>query len=160
MAFHTGVNLGDVIVEGGTIYGDGVNIAARLEKLAEPGRVCIGRSVYDQVKGKLPYTFADLGDQRVHNIPESVRAYRVNPPKTTVDVSPVSLNKQAPPLLDKPSIAVLPFQNMSGDTEQEYFADGALSRFRQLFVIARNSSFTYKGRAVDVKQVGRELAVR
>jgi TolB-like protein len=161
MVFRMGVNLGDVIVEGGTIYGDGVNIAARLEKLAEPGGVCIERSVYDQVKGKLAYAYTDLGEQRVHNIPEPVGAYRV---RIEGQASPT---RPALALPDKPSIAVLPFQNMSGDFEQEYFADGmveeiltALSRFRQLFVIARNSSFTYKGRAVDLKQVGRELGVR
>jgi TolB-like protein/class 3 adenylate cyclase len=161
MQFRMGVNLGDVIAEGGTIYGDGVNIAARLEKLAEPGGLCIGRSVYDQVKGKLTFTYTDLGAQRVHNIPDLIQAYRVQ--IIVTDLSP------KPPLQlpDKPSIAVLPFENLSGDREQEYFADGmveeiitALSRFRQLFVIARNSSFTYKGRAVDVKQVGRELGVR
>ena len=167
MAFRMGVNLGDVIAEDDTIHGDGVNIAARLEKLAEPGSVCIGRNVYDQVKGKLDYGYADLGEQRVHNIPEPVHAYRVKPSKPTADTSPGLSTKDALPLPDKPSIAVLPFENMSGDREQEYFADGmveeiitALSRMRWLFVIARNSSFTYKGRAVDVKQVGRELGVR
>ncbi len=167
MAFRMGVNLGDVIVEDGTIHGDGVNIAARLEKLAEPGGVCIGRTIYDQVKGKLTYAYDDLGEQRVHNIPEPVRAYRVKPAKGSADRSPGSPAKDPLPLPDKPSVAVLPFQNLSGDPEQEYFADGvveeiitALSRFRHLFVIARNSSFTYKGRAVDVKQIGRELGVR
>jgi adenylate cyclase len=161
MQFRMGVNLGDVIAEGGTIYGDGVNIAARLEKLAEPGGLCIGRSVYDQVKGKLTFTYTDLGAQRVHNIPDLIQAYRVQ------TIATGSSPKSPLPLPDKPSIAVLPFENLSGDREQEYFADGmveeiitALSRFRQLFVIARNSSFTYKCRAVDVKQVGRELGVR
>ena len=164
MAFRMGVNLGDVIAEGDTIYGDGVNIASRLEKLAEPGSVCIGRNVYDQVKGKLDYGYSDLGEQRVHNIPEPVHAYRVKPSRPTADTSPA---KEFPRLPDKPSIAVLPFDNLSGDRDQEYFADGmveeiitALSRMRWLFVIARNSSFAYKGRAVDVKQVGRELGVR
>jgi TolB-like protein/class 3 adenylate cyclase len=167
MAFRMGVNLGDVIPEDNTIHGDGVNIASRLEKLAEPGSVCIGRNVYDQVKGKLDYGYSDLGEQRVHNIPEPVHAYRVRPSKSTADTSSGNSSKDLPPLPDKPSIAVLPFQNMSGDHEQEYFADGmveeiitALSRMRWLFVIARNSSFTYKGRAVDVKQVGRHLGVR
>jgi class 3 adenylate cyclase len=152
MSFRIGVNLGDVIAEGGTLYGDGVNIAARLEKLAEPGGVCIGRSVYDQVKGKLSYRYSDLGEQRVHNIPDPIRAYTVQSNATGTALM------SALPLPDKPSIAVLPFENMSGDREQDYFADGmaeeiitALSRFGQLFVIARNSSFTYKGRAVDVK---------
>jgi adenylate cyclase len=161
MQFRIGVNLGDVIAEGGTIYGDGVNIAARLEKLAEPGGVCIGRSVYDQVKGKLAYAYTDLGEQHFHNIPEPVSAYHVRIDGQASSVRP------APALPDKPSIAVLPFQNMSGDPEQEYFADGivdeiitALSRFHGLFVIARNSSFAYKGRAVDMKQIRRELGVR
>jgi adenylate cyclase len=167
MQFRVGVNLGDVIADGETIYGDGVNIAARLEKLADPGGVCIARSVYDQVKGKLDYAYTDLGEQRVHNIPEPVHAYRVKPAHSTTASSSGFANKAFPPLPDKPSIAVLPFQNMSGDPEQEYFADGvveeiitALSRIRWLFVIARNSSFTYKGRAVHVKQVGLELGVR
>jgi adenylate cyclase len=161
MSFRMGVNLGDVIAKGSTIYGDGVNIAARLEKLAEAGGVCIGRSVYEQVKGKVSYGFDDLGIQRVHNIPDPIQAYRL---QVTAEGRSI---RTALPLPDKPSIAVLPFENLSGDREQEYFADGvveeiitALSRFRQLFVIARNSSFTYKGRAVDVKQVGRELGVR
>lgn len=167
MQFRIGVNLGDVIVDGETIYGDGVNIAARLEKLAEAGGVCIARSVYDQVKGKLAYAYADLGEQRVHNIPEPVHAYRVERVDYSASASLGFANKAFPPLPDKPSIAVLAFQNMSGDPEQEYFADGvveeiitALSRIRWLFVIARNSSFTYKGRAVHVKQVGLELGVR
>jgi adenylate cyclase len=161
MAFRMGVNLGDVIAESGTIYGDGVNIAARLEKLAEPGGICISRNVHDQVRGKLTCVYTDLGEQRVHNIPQPVQAFKVQPSATA------AMSKSTPPLPDKPSVAVLPFQNMSGDPEQEYFADGtveeiitALSRFHGLFVIARNSSFTYKGRAVDVKQVGRELGVR
>jgi adenylate cyclase len=167
MQFRMGVNLGDVIAENQTIYGDGVNIAARLEKLSEPGGVCIARNVYDQVKGKLACAFTDLGEQRVHNIPELIHAYRIKPPDSPSASSSDSATKSFPPLPDKPSIAVLPFQNMSGDPEQEYFADGvveeiitALSRIRWLFVIARNSSFTYKGRAVHVKQVGLELGVR
>jgi adenylate cyclase len=167
MAFRVGVNLGDVIAADDTIHGDGVNIAARLEKLAEPGGVCIGRAIYDQVKGKLAYAYDDLGEQRVHNIAEPVRAYRVRPAEASVNSLPASPVRDALPLPDRPSIAVLPFQNMSGDVEQEYFADGmveeiitALSRMRSLFVIARNSSFAYKGRSLDVKQVGRELGVR
>jgi TolB-like protein len=161
MAFRMGVNLGDVIAEGDTIYGDGVNIAARLENMAEPGGICISRNVLDQVRGKLSCAYTDLGEQRVHNIPQLIQAYKVQPNATVGSAKPIL------PLPDKPSIAVLPFENLSGDREQEYFADGiveeiitALSRFRQLFVIARNSSFTYKGRPVDVKQVGRELGVR
>jgi adenylate cyclase len=167
MVFRMGVNLGDVIAEDTTIHGDGVNIASRLEKLAEPGSVCMARNVYDQVKGKLNYGYSDLGEQRMHNMPEPVHAYRVKPSNRTGDIARGLPTREFPPLPDKPSIAVLPFQNMSGDPQQEYFADGiveeiitALSRFRQLFVIARNSTFTYKGRAVDVKQVGRELGVR
>src|SRR5262245_37697724 len=167
MAFRIGINLGDVIAENDEIHGDGVNIAARLEKLSEPGAVYIGRSIYDQVKGKLAYDYADLGEQRFHNIVEPVRAYRVKSLGATGGTSLGSSIERAPPLPDKPSIAVLPFENMSGDPGQEYFADGiaeeivtALSRFNWLFVIARNSSFTYKGRAVDAKQIGRELGVR
>ena len=155
-----GLNLGDVMVEGSDIYGDGVNIASRLEALADPGSVFVSRTVYNHVRGKLKLGFEDLGDQQLKNIAEPVRIYRVQ-----------SLNEaRGHPMLvlpDKPSIAVLPFQNMSVDPEQEYFADGiveeiitALSRMRWLFVIARNSSFTYKGRAVGVKQIGRELGVR
>jgi adenylate cyclase len=162
-----GVNLGDVIAENGTIHGDGVNIASRLEKLAEPGSVCIGRNVYDQVKGRLDYWYSDLGEQCVHNIPEPVHAYRAERSKPTANSSPSALTKESSPLPEKPSIAVLPFDNISGDPKQKYFADGmveeiitALSRFRQLLIIARTSSFSYKGRAVDVKQIGRELGVR
>ncbi|RAZ82395.1 adenylate/guanylate cyclase domain-containing protein [Mesorhizobium hawassense] len=163
MTFRMGVNLGDVIAQDDTIYGDGVNIAARLEKLAEPGGVCIASNVHEQVKGKLDYAYTDLGSHQVHNIVEAVRAYRVSRAKPTS----VSSTRDTPTLPEKPSIAVLPFDNMSGDPEQGYFADGmveeiitALSRTRWLFVIARNSSFTYKGRAVDIKQVGHELGVR
>ncbi len=159
-----GINLGDVIAEGGDIYGDGVNIAARLETLAEPGSICIAANVFDQVCGKLPATFADLGEQPVKNLARPVRAHGVRPKDAGDDRPAVP----APPCLpNKPSIAVLPFQNMSGDAEQEYFADGmvediitGLARLPWLFVIARNSCFTYQGRAVDVKQVGRELGVR
>jgi adenylate cyclase len=164
--FRIGVNLGDVIVEQSDIFGDGVNVAARLEALAEPGGICVSRVVRDQVRDKVEFGFEDLGEQQVKNIARPVRAYwvrdRATPPKETPLAAPQPL-----PLPDKPSIAVLPFQNMSGDPEQDYFADGmveeiitALSRIRWLFVIARNSSFTYKGQAVDVKQVGRELGVR
>jgi adenylate cyclase len=160
--FRVGINLGDIVVEGDDILGDGVNIAARLEGIAEPGGICISGVVFDQVRGKVEVEFVDLGEQSLKNIAQPVRAYRVLLDKTATAISLPPL-----PLPDKPSIAVLPFQNMSGDPEQEYFADGivedittALSRVRSLFVIARNSSFTYKGRAVDVKQVGRELGVR
>jgi adenylate cyclase len=162
-----GINLGDVIVEGSDIYGDGVNVAARLEGLAEPGGICISGASFDAVEGKLDLTFVDMGLQKVKNISKPVHAYFVRLAESTADISSGSSIKDLPPLPDRPSIAVLPFRNMSGDVEQEYFADGmveeiitALSRIRWLFVIARNSSFTYKGRAVDVKQVGRELGVR
>ena len=163
--FRIGINLGDVIAEEDDIFGDGVNIAVRLEALAEPGGICISRVVRDQVRDRLDYAFEDLGEQQVKNIARPVRVYRVRDSgaaNTSLAPTPPEL-----PLPDKPSIAVLPFQNMSGDPEQEYFADGmveeiitALSRIRWLFVIARNSTFTYKGQAVDVKQVGRELGVR
>ena len=153
-----------MIGEGRDIYGEGVNLAARLQALAEPGGICISGKVFEEVRGKLAATFEDMGEQRVKNIERPVRAYRLRPEGVSDGTSP---SRPALPLPDKPSIAVLPFQNMSGDPEQEYFADGmveeittALSRMRWLFVIARNSSFTYKGRAVDVKQVGRELGVR
>ena len=158
-----GINLGDVIVEGDDIYGDGVNIAARIEALADAGGVFVSNTVHDHVRDRLPFVFEDLGEQQVKNITRPVRVYRVRDADAAVKTA-------APPMLslpDKPSIAVLPFANMSGDPEQEYFADGmveeiitALSRIRWLFVIARNSTFTYKGQAIDVKQVGGELGVR
>jgi adenylate cyclase len=161
-----GINLGDVIVEPDDLYGDGVNIAARIEALADAGGVFVSRTVYDHVRDRLPFVFEDLGEQQVKNIARPVRVYRVRDVAATAK-TPSAPAPPALPLPDKPSIAVLPFQNMSGDPEQEYFADGmveeiitALSRIRWLFVIARNSSFTYKGQAVDVKQVGRELGVR
>lgn len=159
--FRVGINVGDIIIDGDDIYGDGVNIAARLEGLAEPGGICVSARVQEDARGKLDLAFEDAGEQQLKNINWPVRAYRIRLNGTEPRSRPTL------PLPDKPSIAVLPFQNMSGDPEQEYFADGvveeiitALSRFKQLFVIARNSSFTYKGRAVDVKQVGRELGVR
>jgi TolB-like protein len=157
-----GINLGDVIVEGDDLYGDGVNIAARLEALTDAGGVFVSNTVYDHVRDRLPFAFEDLGEQRVKNIARPVRVYRVREFGAAKSTAAPAL-----PLPDKPSIAVLPFANMSGDPEQEYFADGmveeiitALSRIRWLFVIARNSSFTYKGQTVDVKRVGRELGVR
>jgi TolB-like protein len=162
--FRVGVNLGDIIIDGGDIYGDGVNVAARLESLAEPGGLCISRNVRDEVRDKLDLAFDDMGEQQVKNIARPIRAFRVTPPAI---VQPTASAKPDLALPDKPSLAVLPFQNMSGDPEQEYFADGivediitALSCMHWLFVIARNSSFTYKGRAVDMKLVGRELGVR
>jgi TolB-like protein/Tfp pilus assembly protein PilF len=159
--FRIGIHQGDVIIEGGDIFGDGVNVAARLEGLAEPGGICVSGRVQEDVRGKLEIAFEDLGEQQLKNIDRPVRVYR-----TKLNIAGPSPHASLS-LPDKPSIAVLPFTNMSGDPEQDYFADGivediitALSHFRQLFVIARNSSFTYKGRAVDVKQVGRELGVR
>jgi adenylate cyclase len=161
-----GINLGDVIVEGDDLYGDGVNIAARIEALADAGGVFVSNTVHDQVRDRLPFVFEDLGEQQVKNIARPVRVYRVRDAGTDAN-RPSAPASPVLPLPDKPSIAVLPFANMSGDPEQEYFVDGmveeiitALSRIRWLFVIARNSSFTYKGQAVDVKQVGRELGVR
>ena len=164
--FRIGVHVGDVMIKGGDLFGDGVNIAARLQTLASAGGVCLSGVAYDQVRKILPFAFADLGAQQVKNIDEPVRAFSVVSERAAVVTA--SENVSVPLALpDKPSIAVLPFQNMSGDPEQEYFADGivediitALSRFKSLFVIARNSSFTFKGRAVDIKEVGRRLGVR
>jgi TolB-like protein/class 3 adenylate cyclase len=166
--FRMGVNVGDVVVEDGDIFGDGVNVAARLEGLAEPGGICVSARVQEDAEGRLDLTFDDMGEQSLKNIARSVRVYRVRlaEAENTLKSAPVA-GTPVLPLPDKPSIAVLPFANMSGDPEQEYFADGmveeiitALSRIRWLFVIARNSTFTYKGQSVDVKQVGRELGVR
>jgi TolB-like protein/class 3 adenylate cyclase len=162
--WRIGVHLGDVLIEGDDILGDGVNIAARLEGIAEPGGICISDDAFRQVRGKVEAEFADLGEQSLKNIARPLRVYRVgsSPAASQLITAPAAL-----PLPDKPSIAVLPFQNMSGDPDQEYFADGmveeiitALSRIRWLFVIARNSSFSYKGQSPDVRQVGRELGVR
>jgi TolB-like protein/class 3 adenylate cyclase len=159
IAFRVGINAGDVIVEPNDIFGDGVNIAARLESIAEPGGICISSSAYDHVRGRIGATFADLGEQGLKNIACPVRVFRMMDDRVPPNA--------APSHADKLSIAVLPFENLSVDPEQEYLADGiveditmALSLFRWLFVIARNSSFTYKGRTVDVRQVGRELGVR
>ena len=161
--FRIGIHQGDVVVEDGDIFGDGVNVAARLEALAEPGGICVSARVQEDAAGKLDLAFEDMGEQALKNIARPVRAYRV----VTAAGSPPTRVRSGLPLPDKPSIAVLPFANMSGDPEQEYFADGmveeiitALSQIRWLFVIARNSTFTYKGQAIDVKQVGRELGVR
>ena len=165
--FRIGINLGDIIKDGREIYGDGVNVAARLEALATPGGICVSRVVRDQVRDKLGFAFDDRGEQQVKNIARPVRVFDVNMTGETMTLTPDAAARAPLSLPDKPSIAVLPFQNMSGDPEQEYFADGmveeiitALSRIRWLFVIARNSSFTYKGRSVGVKQLGRELGVR
>ena len=158
--FRMGINAGDIIIDGTDIWGDGVNVAARLEALAEPGGICVSGRVQEDIHGSLEIAFEDIGEQQLKNIARPVRVYRVR--LTGAAKATPSLHQPT-----KPSIAVLPFNNMSGDPEQEYFADGmveeittALSRTRWLLVIARNSSFTYKGRAVDVKQVGRELGVR
>jgi adenylate cyclase len=164
LEFRIGINLGDVIVEGDDIHGDGVNIAARLEGLAEPGGICLSGDAYRQTKGKVEVDFEDLGERELKNVAELVRVYRVVIEGSAT--SAASPAKDALPLPDKPSIAVLAFENMSGDPEQEYFADGLaediiteLSRESELFVIARNSSFAYKGEAKDVTQIGRELGV-
>src|SRR5262247_2436046 len=160
-----GVNLGEVIVGAdGDLFGDGINIAVRLEGVADPGGILTSEKVYSEVEGKLDIGFEDRGEQQLKNITKPVRAYAVRAGEHSALIEKISA---APLLPDKPSIAVLPFENMSGDPEQEYFADGmveeiitALSRFKWLFVIARNSSFTFKGRAVDIKEVGRRLGVR
>jgi adenylate cyclase len=168
--FRIGVNLGDVIVEEHDIFGDGVNVAARMEALAEPGGICISRMVRDQIRDKLPYAFEDLGEQSVKNIVRPVRVYALRP-EAIADLSAASLSSGAsisePVSAPRLSIVVLPFTNLSDDREQEYFADGItddlttdLSRISGSFVIARNTAFTYKGKPVDVKQVGRELDVR
>ena len=158
MQFRIGVNLGDVIDEDSRIYGDGVNIAARVESMAEAGGICISDRAYDQVENKVTLKYADMGEHQVKNIRRPIRIYKV---LMEADES------EALSLPDKPSIAVLPFVNMSGDPNQEYFSDGiteqiitGISRIRDLFVIARNSSFSYKGKAVKVQQVGRDLGVR
>ncbi|MCH9046378.1 MAG: tetratricopeptide repeat protein [SAR324 cluster bacterium] len=187
MHFRIGVNLGDVLIKDGELFGDGVNIAARLESLADPGGVCISRTVYDQVESRLPLRWEYLGEQAAKNIAKPVRAYRVlldsrpkaGPPagepdskapaeeKSSGDALLGILEGKPPPLPDKPSIAVLAFENMSGDPEQEYFSDGIaediitdLCKLSGMFVIARNSSFSYKGRNVRVQQIGREMGVR
>jgi adenylate cyclase len=167
--FRIGIHVGDIMIDDNDIFGDGVNIAARLEGISEPGGLCISDDTQRQIRSKVEVVFEDIGLQTLKNIAEPMRAWRM----AVVGKSPFELQKipldttQFPALPDKPSIAVLPFQNMSGDPEQEYFADGivediitALSRFPSLLVIARNSCFTYKGKAFDVRQVGRELGVR
>src|SRR4051794_16811499 len=175
--FRIGIHQGDIVVEDGDIFGDGVNVAARLEGIAEPGGICVSARVQEDAAGRLDLDFEDLGEPVLKNIARPVRVYRMTAKSPHPDPPPPAGEGSAQraqvggeaalALPDKPSIAVLPFQNMSGDPEQEYFADGmveeiitALSRIHWLFVIARNSSFTYKGQAVDVKQVGRELGVR
>ncbi len=165
IVLRIGINLGDVIVEGDDIFGGGVNAAARLEGLCEPGMVYVSGSVYDQVAGKLDAAFDDLGEQKVKNISKPIRVYRAR--DETGEAAPLGDVGAVAALPDKPSIAVLPFDNLSGDPDQEYFADGmtediitGLSRFRSLFVIARNSTFAYKGKSSDVREVARDLGVR
>ena len=166
--FRIGIHVGDIIIDDNDIFGDGVNIAARLEGIADPGGICISDDAHRQIRGKTEIAYDDMGHQSLKNIAEPMRAWRARPAANATP-SEVVIERAAPTLAlpDKPSIVVLPFQNMSGDPEQDYFADGmvedittGLSRIKWLFVIARNSSFTYKGKAVDVRQVGRELGVR
>jgi len=181
MQFRIGINLGDVIVEGENLLGDGVNIAARLESIADPGGITLSRSVYEQVRKHLDLGYVDMGEQQLKNIADEVQVYKVvmagtepqanqshdvnTPPKLSPEIYEVLVGERLE-LPDNPSIAVLPFQNISGDPEQEYFADGmseniitALSQVPNLIVIARNSALVYKNRAIDVRQVGRELGV-
>jgi TolB-like protein/class 3 adenylate cyclase len=167
ITFRIGINVGDIIIDGEDIFGDGVNVAARVENECEPGGVCLSGNAFEQVRGKTSFAFDDLGEKSLKNIDRPVRLYAVRSASFSTTAMSLPEADKPLPLPDKPSIAVLPFQNMSGDSEQEYFADGivediitALSRFKSLFVIARNSSFTYKGKAADIKQVGRELGVR
>jgi adenylate cyclase len=161
MQFRVGINIGDVVYDEARIYGDGINVAARLEGIAQPGGICISSKVYEEVSGRIDLVCQDIGDQQLKNIARPVRAYHVR----LDGIAPTA--SAAPALPEKPSIAVLPFQNMSGDQEQEYFADGMtedlitdLSKVSGLFVIARNSSFVYKGRPVKVQEIGRDLGVR
>jgi adenylate cyclase len=166
IVLRVGINLGDVVIDGDDIHGDGVNVAARLEGLAMPGSICVSGAVHDQVRDRIDLYFEDLGEQEVKNIDRPIQVWRWTPePSVTADEGAVAAKPL--PLPDKPSIAVLPFENMSGDPEQEHFADGmaedittSLSRMPWFFVIARNSSFTYKGRAVDVTKVAAELGVK
>jgi adenylate cyclase len=164
MQFRIGINLGDVIVDDARAYGDGVNVAARLESIAEPGGICVSGKVHDEIVGKIDVRWEDLGRHSLKNIALPIRVYRINAAKRE---STAALARPSLALPDKPSIAVLPFANLSGDKKQEYFSDGItediiteLSRFSELFVIARNSSFHYKGKSPDIRQVGRELGVR
>ena len=165
MLLRIGINIGEVVIDGDDIFGDGVNVAARLQEIAQPGGIAVSGNIHEQVEGKLDDTFADDGMQEVKNITRPVQVWRWSPAGLRQAES--VFNDEPLPLPDKPSIAVLPFDNMSGDPEQEFFSDGiaediitGISRYRSLFVIARNSSFTYKGKAIDVKHVGRELGVQ
>src|SRR6266853_5618619 len=168
--FRIGINLGDIIVDGDDIFGDGVNVAARLEALSDPGGICISRMVRDQIRDKLAYAFEDLGEQSVKNIARPVRVYALR--REAVADLPASSVPPAPPIsqpavVPRLSIVVLPFANLSDDREQQYFADGItedlttdLSRIADMIVISRNTAFTYRNRSVDTKQIGRELGVR
>jgi adenylate cyclase len=167
IVFRVGINLGDIIIDGDDIYGDGVNVAARLESLAEPGGICISGSVWEQVHGKVSISFTDLGERHVKNIDSPIRVFCAVLEQLPAAPNPVAATVTTIQLQDKPSVAVLPFVNMSGDPEQEYFADGltediitALTRWRSFPVIARNSCFAYKGKAVDIKQAARDLGAR
>jgi adenylate cyclase len=170
LRFRIGINLGDVIADGGDIYGDGVNIAVRLEGLASPGGVCISGTVRDHIGHRLPYAFADMGDQSVKNIARPVRVYAWHPEGITgLPMASVSSTASTSPSVAAPrlSIVVLPFANLSDDREQQYFADGItedltsdLSRLANMFVISRNTAFTYRNKPIDTKQIGRELGVR
>jgi adenylate cyclase len=170
LVLRIGINVGDIVEQDGDIFGDGVNVAARLEGIADPGGICVSERVQDYAAGRVQAAFEDLGPKSLKNIARPVRAFRLTPASTisghsaATGPSPIANSAQLP---EKPAIAVLPFQNMSGDVEQDYFADGivediitALSRFRSFAVVARNSSFVYKGRSVDVRQAARELGVR
>jgi TolB-like protein len=161
--FRVGINLGDVVVEGDDLLGDGVNVAARMESMADPGGICLSGDAYRQAKGKVDLNVRDLGEQRLKNIAEPVHVYAIPPESAQMDVSASAPSPRAPRL----SIVVLPFANLSGDKEQDYFVDGIteslttdLSRIPGAFVIARNTAFTYKGKRVDARQIGRELGVR
>jgi hypothetical protein len=168
--FRIGINLGDIIAEKDDIFGDGVNIAARLEALAEPGGICVSRVVRDQIRDKLSYPFEDMGEQRVKNIARPVRVYALRP-EAVADLPalkvPPGTSISQPAIAPRLSIVVLPFTNLSDDPEQQYFADGItedvtsdLSRIEGMVVISRNTAFTYQGKRVDTKQIGRELGVR
>ncbi len=167
ITFRVGINLGDIIIEGEDILGDGVNVAARLQEISEPGGISISRRVYEDVQERLDAKFDDAGEQSLKNIARPVQVWRWSPAETSADIATETVTDEILPLPDKPSIAVLPFDNMSGDPEQEYFADGmvediitALSRSPWLFIIARNTTFTYKGENIDIKRVAQELGVR
>jgi adenylate cyclase len=167
IVYRIGINIGDIIVEGDDIYGDGVNIAARLEGLADPGGICVARNVFDQVKNKIDIDFEDLGEKQVKNIDEAIQVYKVaSGPNGCHQARVAKADGTAAVAGEKPGIAVMPFDNMSGDAEQEYFADGItedliteLARFQNLVVIARNSTFTFKGKPIRIKEVARDLGV-